>query len=296
MAEKVTRWIVVSGYCDEHGNVLEWEIAGSFEWIGEPRFREPALRRSWRSVAGRPVKFVSWLEASGEQRREAEAEDQYRKTAELHPPVAEEAAEAVLELARRGGLERQASDRTLLLSVTPFDRTDWKGGVRQDDEGSLSVVLAVSSPALSNEQRSRLALLTAACYMGFYDAASNGLPLVEADRIVEFYGKPLAEAYPNSGEAFFRFATTYWTMLTLLDDLRSRGLPDLVVLQLLRKLDSLLAELYFPSPGPLMVDPAKREADVRRFLGIWAPTMDVDAFVAGNPVLDEQRQLWRGGK
>lgn len=76
------RWIILQGYLDENGEVLEWEPMGNMYAFG----RGGAIRRAkaeWSHIplsirGGRPLEAVLWKAASTEQREAAEVEDNAR--------------------------------------------------------------------------------------------------------------------------------------------------------------------------------------------------------------------------
>ena len=73
------RWVILQGYLDENGEVLEWEPMGNLYAFR----RGGAIRRAkaeWSHIplsirGGRPLRAVLWKEASTEERDAAEVED-----------------------------------------------------------------------------------------------------------------------------------------------------------------------------------------------------------------------------
>ena len=286
-----TKWIILEAFLGADGKVLEWEPAGTIE--GEEGEVEREARRMWGTLRGTPLKALPWDTASPEERADAENGDRERAMFDLAPPIVGEAILAISELARRGGASPEESDRVVLsYRITPSD-VRWRGGLREDEGGQLSVIYAVQSDLLTPEQQQRIGAVTAAAYVGFFDAAAEGFPLSDVERIEERFGAPLSQAYAGAGRSFLKFCRTYWTLMVLMHALTDRGLNHYLITQLLRQLDAVLSELFFPSPGPLMIDPAKREADQRRFVRAFAPHVDVDEFITGNTVLAEQRERWK---
>jgi hypothetical protein len=65
-----------------------------------------------------------------------------------------------------------------------------------------------------------------------------------------------------------------------------------LITQLGQKLERLIGDLFFPPRGSLMIDPSRREFDQRTLLQRFAPSMNIDDFIAGSPVLQIERMLW----
>ncbi len=131
--------------------------------------------------------------------------------------------------------------------------------------------------------------LFAAAYLGFYELAAAGTALTDESSVKDWFGASVRENYPEAGPAFLRFATTYWTLKVLIRQLRLENSHALVH-AFLRRVDDLLGELFFPSEGPIKIDPARREADQRRFLAAFGPKIDIEDFIQRNPILIRDRR------
>lgn len=60
-------------------------------------------------------------------------------------------------------------------------------------------------------------------------------------------------------------------------------------------LEEQVASVFFPTPGPIRIDHEHREATQREILAEYEVPMDVEAFMAGNPILIRDRQSGRSG-
>jgi len=122
-------------------------------------------------------------------------------------------------------------------------------------------------------------------FNGFFKCAADGYAFVSENMIKKHYGKSLIENYPsNSSPAFMKLATSYWTLKILHESLFPRY-KKIMIYQLLGKLESELAEYFFPSPGPYMMDLRKMEVLQREVLLKSNSNINIDEFISGNPLL-----------
>lgn len=187
-----------------------------------------------------------------------------------------------------GGGRLDEADSILLTHEVTRDAIVWRGGISQDATGRLSLVEAVVIYQLSEAESARVAQLLAFAYRGFYAAAADGIAVTDTRQVTEWYGGSVTANYPEAGPAFLRFATTYWTMKVLGRRLQLEA-PNPMVAALLDRIDALLGPLFFPHDGLVKIDANQREADQRRFLKAFGPTVDVDDFLRHNPILIRDR-------
>ena len=90
-----------------------------------------------------------------------------------------------------------------------------RGGVRLSDEDLR--LLESNASVLTSGQEDRADVMSTAALRGFFDAAADGDALVPLYLIQEQFGRTLEEDYPEAGEAFLRFARTYWSLKIVLD-------------------------------------------------------------------------------
>ena len=191
-------------------------------------------------------------------------------------------------LVHRGSSRLNDADQILL--AAPIDeQVSWRGGIREDGSGKLIFIEAIDSNELNERDAARLGHLLGAAYVGFYALAAEGIALADVTKVMAWYGESVEANYPEAGPAFLRFATTYWTFKVLIRELdlhQSRSL----IRALLVRIDELLGPLFFPYEGPITADPARREADQRRFLLAFGPSIALEDFVARNPILIRDRK------
>lgn len=166
----------------------------------------------------------------------------------------------------------------------------WGGGQVLDEDAEL---LKQSADALSPTAEARVSEIAEAIMSGFFAAATDGYEFVPQSRIRERFGRTLRENYPEAGDDFMRFAISYWTLKLLANDLWDHR--HTVAAGLLATLESQIASLFFPTPGPISIDWHHREAAQRQFLRQFAPRINADRFVAGNPILLRDARASRSG-
>jgi hypothetical protein len=206
--------------------------------------------------------------------------------------IIEEALAAFQFLAGRGGLFLDAADLQLLRREIPKVAVSWRGGIRNLPSGGVEFVEAINCSLLDETAAKRVGLMLASAYLGFYDAAADGVALTHVDSVKKWYGGTLSDNYPEAGAAFLKFSTTYWTFKVLLRQLDLENLSPLVGVLLVR-MDSFLGELFFPFDGPFKIDPAQREVDQRRFLNAFGPRINIANFLNRNPILIRDKKLFK---
>lgn len=151
----------------------------------------------------------------------------------------------------------------------------------------LDAILKRDPESLTEDEAQVLVNQGATAVRGFFEAATDGFEFVPRERIAERFGTTLAANYPEAGPTFLRMANTYWTLkLVLSDAWEDRGTAGYAILS---SIESNVGALFFPTPGPIKIDPKKRAADQREFLAGAAPRMNVEEFIAHNPILQRDR-------
>lgn len=169
------------------------------------------------------------------------------------------AYDSVAELLRREGRSLSETDRVLLTKPTS-----------QIEESDQPEVVALEE----------------AMNCGFYKCAAEGYAFTLVSRIKERFGRSLEENYPGGSHAFLRFATSYWTLKLVQDDLwRDREHSNKLIFQLLSGLDLNIGSVFFPTPGPHKIPANLREQEQRRLILASGAKIDIEEFIKGNPIL-----------
>jgi hypothetical protein len=134
------------------------------------------------------------------------------------------------------------------------------------------------------------ATIVRAAMSGFCALAHEGHTFVSPERIEQEFGRTLSQNYPEAGPTFLKFAHSYWTLKLLVNDPEVR--PDFSnAAGTLSQLEEFLAGLFFPTPGPVKVPVAAREAKQREVLTSSAAPFDIDEFIERNPILIRDRSV-----
>lgn len=133
-----------------------------------------------------------------------------------------------------------------------------------------------------------------ALYGGFFACAATGHAFVPEDSIRATYGRTLKENYPEASPTFLKFATAYWTFKEIaLNEALIRSKTFLAAF--LTGLEQTIAGAFFPTPGPGRIAVDERERGQRAILVEWGAGIDIEDFIAGNPILIRDRRSQRRG-
>jgi len=122
----------------------------------------------------------------------------------------------------------------------------------------------------------------------FFRKAVCGETFGPTGRIEETFGRPVERNYQLSSGPFISLAKTYWTYKVEVHDLFPEH-HDLVLSQVLTKVEGDIASVFFPTPGPVMIWVRQRRQQQRQLLEQYAPEIDIDTFVENNPILGTSR-------
>ena len=140
--------------------------------------------------------------------------------------------------------------------------------------------------AIADHEKERIGAMFGSAWQGFFTCAVRGQAFVATDRIKSQLGRTLENNYPGASEAFLRFATSYWTLKMLADDLSlDTRYQQTAIQQLFRKIETDIASVFFPTPGPVRVSARKRQQAQRRLLLDSGVPIDIEEFMTGNPIL-----------
>jgi hypothetical protein len=85
---------------------------------------------------------------------------------------------------------------------------------------------------------------------------------------------------------------SYWTLKVWVVDHRG---PFTVAAFLLHGLEEQIASVFFPTPGPAKIQARMREETQRQLLAEHGVQIDVEDFIAGNPILLRDRKAASSG-
>jgi len=153
----------------------------------------------------------------------------------------------------------------------------------------------VEAGGLTEAQTSRLDEVSARLGRGFFHLGAHGYEYVDSDQIKRKFGRTLRENYPEANETFLAFATSYWTFKLWVQELVASDDDVPISVDMLPAAEQLVASVFFPTPGPAKIDPSQREQTQREILAEYEVPIDVEAFIAGNPILIRDRQRSSSG-
>ena len=135
-----------------------------------------------------------------------------------------------------------------------------------------------------------------AMFAGFFISASNGELFVPEHEISNMFGKSIKQNYPEASEAFLGFAKTYWSLRVLVSKLNrdEDGYISFIGGRILGVLEGDIGPVFFPFPGEKKIPPSQREEFQREILKEFAPGINLEEFIKGNPILIRDRKTMRG--
>ncbi|MBU1810995.1 MAG: hypothetical protein KJ629_07645 [Candidatus Omnitrophica bacterium] len=168
------------------------------------------------------------------------------------------------KLGSRGGLTLTKSDKEMLLSQNEEE-------IKQNEERSTEILFAL--------------------LRGFIHYAVDGEVFGPEKEIKEIYGNTLNENYPEANDLFLNFAKTYWTFKIALRNLFEsfESSERWVGLGFLSEVEVAIASIFFHTPGPLKKSYREREKAQREILEGSGVKIDIDEFIAGNPILIREK-------
>jgi len=168
-----------------------------------------------------------------------------------------------------------------------------KGGVTltPDDVSNLN-----KHHSLGKNYKERNNEIRDAMFEGFFLSASNGELFIPEEEIKSSLGKSIEQNYPEASESFLKFAKTYWSLRVLISKLNrdDDGYISFIGGRILGVLEGDIGPVFFPFPGPQKIPPWEREAFQRELLKEFAPNIDVEDFIQGNPILIRDRKAMKG--
>jgi len=145
-------------------------------------------------------------------------------------------------------------------------------------------LLAALSEMRSEAQKEIIAEALDIVTRHFFNKASIGEAFGPVSRIKERFGRSLEENYGLSSGPFIGMAKTYWTYKLEVGDLFPQY-HNIVLSQMLLDLETTIAGLFFPTPGPATIPVAQRREAQRRTLQQYTPGIDIERFLNESPIL-----------
>jgi len=118
----------------------------------------------------------------------------------------------------------------------------------------------------------------------FFRKTALGETFGPISQIKEKLGSSVEENYGLSSGPFINMTRTYWTYKIEVKDLFPEC-HNLVLSQVLLKVEGDIASLFFPTPGPAVIWVRQRKEMQRQLLEQFAPEIDIDPLLENNPLL-----------
>jgi len=144
---------------------------------------------------------------------------------------------------------------------------------------------------VSNEQKRVFQEAEADVISLFFKIASRGQTFGSTDSIKKKFGYTLEENFGLTKGPFIEMARAYWSFSLGVDN-TPPGHENLLLWQILHKVEFDIRSLFFPTPGPNHISVRKRIKAQRSLLQHFAPEMDIERFISENPIL--KREARRG--
>lgn len=117
---------------------------------------------------------------------------------------------------------------------------------------------------------------------GLFHCAARGMTFCAPERIAQFYGRTVEQAYPGVSPTFMKLARTYFTLKIVLIDNLPAVSPGSA---LLGTIDLNFAGVFFPTPGPCGPSRKERMIAMRTLITASGAALDVEDYLRGNPYI-----------
>lgn len=119
----------------------------------------------------------------------------------------------------------------------------------------------------------------------FFRKATHGEVFGLISRVEQWSSRDSIEQnYQLRSGPFLNLAKTYWTYKVEASDLFPDH-HDLVLAQVLARVEGAIASVFFPTPGPVVIWVRQRRQQQRQMLREYAPDIDVEDLLENNPLL-----------
>lgn len=106
----------------------------------------------------------------------------------------------------------------------------------------------------------------------------------DPSRVTHHFGRSLEENYGVTSGPFLNVAKAYWTFKLEVQDILPQYY-DTWIGQALIAVELRLAQLFFPTPGPISIPKKLRRNAQREYLQAAAPTFEIERYLKENPML-----------
>jgi len=118
----------------------------------------------------------------------------------------------------------------------------------------------------------------------FFKIAFEGYTFCSLDKVNSKFGISLEKKYGVSSGPFYNLAKTYWTFRIQLDEDQYKHRESMpLFFPLLRTVETNIAGEFFPTAG--FVDKSQQ----RKILKEFAPNINIDSFIAENPMFKSKK-------
>lgn len=106
----------------------------------------------------------------------------------------------------------------------------------------------------------------------------------DLNRVAQRFGRSLEDNYGVTTGPFLDVAKAYWTFKLEMGDILPKY-HDTWIGQALTAVEFRIAQLFFPTPGPISMPKRLRKEAQREYLQNAAPTFEIDRYLKENPML-----------
>ena len=178
------------------------------------------------------------------------------------------------------GKRFSAGTRRALLEKVSMENVYADPETRADIEGGL-----ISAVPPGIELQGEAAETEEVMRRYFFRKATYGETFGLISRVEQKFSRvTIEENYQLRSGPFINLAKTYWTFKMEVRDLFP-DYHDLVLAQVLAKVEGDIASVFFPTPGPAVIWVRQRRQQQRQLLEEYAPEIDIEAFLKNNPIL-----------
>lgn len=155
---------------------------------------------------------------------------------------------------------------------------------KQFSPDKKAFLLTELSESSTEAQKETLAEVYDVMTRFFYSKASRGETFGSLSRIKEKFGSSLEENYGLLNGPFLDIARTYWTYKLEVQDLFPKHYKCNLA-QILAEIETDIAGVFFPTPGPIRIPVSLRRERQRQLLQVYTPGIDIERVLSESPIL-----------